>query len=97
MQELDLKKVERQKNWCFLTVVLEDSWELLGVQKDQTSSKNPKGNQPWRFIRRTDAEAPILWLPDRKSQLISKDPDDGKDWRQKKEGEAEDEMAACGI
>ena len=45
----------------------------------------PKGNQRWIFIGRTDAEAeaPILWSPDAKSQLIGKDPDAGKDWRQK--------------
>ena len=55
---------------------------------------NPKGNQPWLFIRRTDAEAeaPILWLPDAKSQLIGKDPDAGKDWKQKEKRAAEDEM-----
>ena len=53
-----------------------------------------KGSQPWIFIGRTDAEteAPILWPPDVKSHLIGKDPDAGKDWRQKKKGEAEDEM-----
>ena len=47
---------------------------------------NPKGNQSWIFIRRTDveAEAPVLWSPDGKSQLIAKDPDAGKDWRQEK-------------
>ena len=45
---------------------------------------NPRGNQPWIFIRRTvtEAEAPILWPPDAKSQLIGKDPDAGKDWGQ---------------
>ena len=45
---------------------------------------NPKGNQPWIFIGRTDAEteAPILWPPDVKSQFIGKDPDAEKDWRQ---------------
>ena len=49
---------------------------------------NPKGNQPWISIGRTDAEAeaPILWPPDAKSRLIGKDPDAGKDWRQKGEG-----------
>ena len=54
---------------------------------------NLKGDQPWIFIGRTDAEveAPILWLPDAKSQLIGKDPDSGKDWRQKVEEAAEDE------
>ena len=42
---------------------------------------NPKGNQPWIFIGKTDAEAetPILWSPDVKSRLIRKDPDAGKD------------------
>ena len=55
---------------------------------------NSKGNQPWIFIERTDAEAEalVLWLPDMKSQLIGKDPDDGKNWRQKKEGVTENEM-----
>ena len=55
---------------------------------------NPKGNQPWIFIARTDAEAeaPILWPPDVKSQLIGKDLDAGKDWRQEEKGTTEDEM-----
>ena len=55
---------------------------------------NPKENQLWIFIGRTDAktEAPVLWLPDLKSQLIGKDPDAGKDWRQKEMGMTEDEM-----
>ena len=47
---------------------------------------NPKGNQLWIFIGRTDveAEAPVLWPPDVKCWLTGKDPDAGKDWRQKK-------------
>ena len=51
-----------------------------------------KGNQPWIFIRRTDAEAedPILWPPDEKNQLIGKDPVAGKDWRQKEKEITED-------
>ena len=55
---------------------------------------NPKRNQPWVFIGRTDAgaEAPIGWPPDAKSQLIGKDPDAKKDWRQKEKNTAEDEM-----
>ena len=53
---------------------------------------NPKGNQPWIFFGTTNAEAPILWPPDEKSQLTGKDPDAGKDWRQKKTEAAEDEM-----
>ena len=49
---------------------------------------NPKGNQSWIFIGRTDAEAetPILWPSDAKSWLIGKDPDAGKDWRQEEKG-----------
>ena len=55
---------------------------------------NPKGNQPWIVIGRTDveAEAAILWPPDAKSRLTVKDPDAGKDWRRKGKGEAEDKM-----
>ena len=53
---------------------------------------NPKGNQPWLFIGRTDSEAPILWSPDVKSQLIGKDLDVGKDRRQKEKEVAESEM-----
>ena len=55
---------------------------------------HPEENQSWVFIERTDAEAkiPILWLPDMKSQLIGKDPNAGKDWRQEEKGTTEDEM-----
>ena len=55
---------------------------------------NPKGNQPWILIGRTDAEAeaPVLWLPDAKSWLTGKDSDAGKDWRQKETEAVEDEM-----
>ena len=54
---------------------------------------NPKQNQPWVFTGRTDAEAEasILWPPDAKSRVTGKDPDAGKDWRQKEKGVAEDE------
>ena len=54
---------------------------------------NPKGNQPWIFTGKSgaEAEAPILGSPDLKSQLTGKDPDAGKDWRQKEKGVAEDE------
>ena len=57
---------------------------------------NPKGDQSWVFVGRTDAEAkaPILWLPDWKmSQLIGKDSDAGRDWGQEEKGTTEDEMA----
>ena len=55
---------------------------------------NPKGNQPWIFLEGTDAEAEasILWPPDMNSQLTGKDPDAGKDWRQKEKRVAEDKM-----
>jgi len=55
---------------------------------------NPKENQSWIFIGRTDAKAetPILQPPDVKSQLIRKDPDAGKDWRQEEKGMTEEEM-----
>ena len=55
---------------------------------------NPKGNQPWIVVGRTDVEAkaPILWPPDVNSQLTWKDPDAGKDWRQDEKGTTEEEM-----
>ena len=68
-------------------------WRLLKTPLDNKEIKpvNPKGNKPWIFIGRTDAEAPILWPPDAKTWLIGKDPDAGKDWEQEKVG-TEDEM-----
>ena len=63
---------------------------LKGPLDNKTKSVNPKGNQPWIFIGRTDAEAPILWPPDVKSQLIGKDPDARKDWKQKEEAAEDD-------
>ena len=58
---------------------------------------NPKRNQSWIFIRRTNAkaEAPILWPHDAKSWLIGKDPDAGKDWRQHEKGATEDDVVGC--
>ena len=57
---------------------------------------NPKGNQPWIFIGRTDAKAEtlILWPPDAKNWLTGKDPYAGKDWGQEEKGTTEDEMVA---
>ena len=67
---------------------------LIWSDSKQIKQVSPKGNQPWILIGRTDAEAeaPILWPPDAKSWLIEKDPDAGKDWRQKEKSGAEDEM-----
>ena len=53
---------------------------------------HPKGNQPWIFIGKTDAEAPILWPGDMKSSLTGKDPDAGKDWGQEEKGVIEAKM-----
>ena len=71
----------------------EDSWESLGLQGEKKKTIIPKGNEPWIFIERTDAEAeaPVLKPPDAKSQLIGKDPDVGKDRRRKEKGAEEDE------
>ena len=70
------------------------SWESLGLQRDQII--HPKGNQPWIFIGRTDAEAetPIFWPPDAKNWLIGKDPDAGKDGRQEEKGTTDGWMAS---
>ena len=84
MWELNHKEGWMLKNWCFWTVVLEKTLENP-LNCKEIKSVNLKGNQPQIFIRRTDgkADAPILWPPDAKSQLIRKDLDAGKDWRQK--------------
>ena len=81
------------KRWCFWTVVLETTLESP-LDGKKSKSVNFKGNQSWLLIEGTDAEAkvPIIWLPDGKSQLIGKDPDAGKDWRQKEKRAAADEM-----
>ena len=78
MWELDHKEGWAPKNWCFWTVVLEKTLESP-LDCKEIRPVNPKGNQSWIFIGRIDAEAPILCPPDVKSQLITKDPDAGKD------------------
>ena len=94
IRELDHKEGWVPKNWCFWIVVLEKSLESP-LESKEIKPVNPKGNQPWIFTGRTDAEAEasILKPPDAKSQLTGKDPDAGKDWKQKEKGAAEDEMA----
>ena len=91
MWELDNKKDWALKNWCFRTVVLEKTLESP-LDCKEIKPVNPKGNQPWTFIGRTDAEAPILWPPDEKSRLNGKAPNAGKDWGQEEKGMTEDEM-----
>ena len=85
MRELDYKESWAPKNWCFWTVMLEKTLESP-LDCKEIQPVHPKGIQSWMFIGRTDVEAetPILWLPDEKSWLLWKDPDDGKDWRQEK-------------
>ena len=85
--ELDPKEGWVLKNWCFWTVVLETALESP-LDCKEIQPVHSKGDQSWVFIGRTDAEAetPILWPPTAKSWLIQKDPDAGKDWRQKEKG-----------
>ena len=86
MWELDHKESWAPKNWCFWTVVLEKTVESP-LDSKKIKQANPKGNKPWIFIGRTDAEAPILWPPDAKSWFIGKDPNAGNDWRQEVKGQ----------
>ena len=81
------------KNWCFWTEVLEKTLDGP-LDCKEIKPVNPKGNQSWIFIGRTDAkaEAPIVWPPDSKSWLTGKDPDAGKDWRQGEKDMTEDAM-----
>ena len=94
MWAVDHKEGWTPKNWCFWIVVLETTLESP-LDSKEVKPVNPKGNQPWIFIGKTDAEAEasILWSPDADSQLTGKDPDAGKDWRQEERGMTEDEMA----
>ena len=93
MWDLEHKESWAPKNWCFWTVVLEKTLENP-LDCKEIQPVNPKGNQSWIFIGRTDAEAetPILWPPDAKNWLIGKDPDAGKDWRREEKGTTEVEM-----
>ena len=91
MWELNHKEGCTWKNWCFQTVVLEKTLESP-LDRKEIKSVNPRGNQPWMFIGRTDTEAPLLWPPDAKSWLIGKDLDAGEDWRQKEKRGMDDKM-----
>ena len=94
MWELDHKGGWAPKNRCIRTAVLENTLESP-LDCKEIKPVNAKGNQPWMFTGRTDAEteAPILWPPDGKSQLTGIDSDAGKDRRQEEKGTIiEDEM-----
>ena len=94
MWELDCEESWAPKNWCFWTVMLEQTLESP-LDCKEIQPVHHKGNQSWIFIGGTDGEAetPIRWPLDAKSWLIRKDPEAGKDWRQEEKGTIEDEMA----
>ena len=93
MWELDYKDSWAPKNWCFWTVVLENTL-ASPLDCKEIQPVHHKGDQPWVFIGRTDVEAqtPILCPPDVKSWFIGKDCDAGKDWGEEEKGTTEDEM-----
>ena len=97
MWELDLKESWAPKNWCFWTVVLEKTLKSP-LDCKEIQPVHPEGNHFWIFIGRTDteAEAPILLLPDAKRWLTGKYPDARKNWRQEK-GTTEDEMVGLSL
>ena len=87
IKKAECQKIDAFELWCWRKLEnLVDSKEIKPV--------NPKGTQHWILIGRIDAEveAPIVWPPDVKSQLIGKDPDAGKDWGQEEKGATEDEI-----
>ena len=88
-----MSELDQKEGWCFQIVVLEKTLESP-LDCQELKLVNPKGNKPWIFIERTDAEAeaPILWPPEAKSWLTGKDPDAEKDWRQEEKGTTEDKM-----
>ena len=79
---------EKAKHWRIDTVVVKKT-PKTPLDYKEIQLENPKGNQSWMF---TGTEAPILWPLDAKSQLTGKNPDAGKDWRQKEKGMTEDKM-----
>ena len=93
MWMLDHKEGWLPKNGCFQIVVLEKTLESP-LDSKEIKPVNPKGNQSWTFIGKTDAEAeaPRLWPPDVKNGLTGKDPNAGKDWRQEETRVADDDM-----
>ena len=91
MWKLNNNKCWALKNWCLQTVVLKKTLESP-LDCKEIKPVNPKVNQPWIFIGRTDAEAPIIWPPNAKNWLTGKEPDAGKDRRQEAKGTKEDEM-----
>ena len=93
MWDLDHIESLELKNWYFWAVVLEKTLKSP-LDCKEIQPVNPKGDQSWIFIGRTEAETqdPVLWLPDAKNWLTWKDPDAEKDWRQEEKAMIEDEM-----
>ena len=94
LEEAEYKGGRTPKNWYLWTVVLSKTPDSPLASKE-IKPVNLKGDQPWIFTGRTnaEAEAPILWPPDVKNWLIGKVSDTGKDWEQKEKRASEDEMA----
>ena len=80
IKKAEHRKIDAFQSWCWKRL-LRVPWTAR-----RSNPVNPKRNQPWIFIRRTDAETPILWPPDGKSWLT------GKDWGQEEKGATEDEL-----
>ena len=84
IKKAEYQRIDAFELWC---------WRILESSLDcKIKPVNPKGSQSWILIERADAEVPILWPPDAKSQLIRKDSEAGKDWGQEEKGMTEDEM-----
>ena len=96
MWEMDYEENWVPKNWCFWTVVLEKTLENP-LDSKETQSVNPKGNQSWIFIGRTDAKAEtqIFWPPDVRNWLTGKDPNAGKNWRWEKGVTGDERVGWC--
>ena len=80
------------KNHMTWALSIKEKNDVFSPDNKEIKTVNPKWNQHWIIIGRTNVEGPILWPSDAKSQLIGKDPDTGKDWRQEKKGTTEDKM-----
>ena len=85
-KKVECQRIDASELWCWRRL-FRVPWTTR-----RSNQSHPKGNKSWIFIRRTDAETPILWPPDAKNWFIWKDPDAGKDWRQEEKGTTEDEM-----
>ena len=86
IKKAEHRRIDAFELWCWRRL-LKDPWTAR-----RSNQSILKGNQPWIFIRRTDAEAeaPILWPPNVKNWLIWKNPNARKDWKQEEKGTTED-------